>query len=93
MKRALRFMGSDVGGMAITLDGTDRQGRPKRVEWRLIARRGHGPYIPATPSVILAKRLLAGTLAARGAMPCLDLFTLAEFLAEVTDLDIAAEAA
>jgi hypothetical protein len=93
VKRAMRFLGSDVGGMAITLEGRDQQGRPERVDWRLIARRGHGPYIPATPSVMLAKRLLAGALTARGAMPCLGLFTLADFLAEVADLDIAAEAA
>ena len=45
------------------------------------------------PSVILAKRLLAGTLTTRGAMPCLGLFTLEEFLAEVADLDIEARAA
>ncbi len=91
-KRAMRFLGSDVGGMAVTLEGTDQLGAPKRIEWRLIAKRGHGPYIPATPSVILAKRLLAGTLMARGAMPCLGLFTLEDFLAEVADLDIVGEA-
>jgi len=89
-KHALRFLGSDVGGMAVELAGIGPDGAPKHVDWQLIARRGHGPYIPATASVILAKRLLAGTLAERGAMPCLGLFTLAEFLAEVTDLDISA---
>jgi hypothetical protein len=90
LKHALRFLGSDVGGMAVTLEGTGRDGRPKCIDWRLIARRGHGPYIPAMPSVILAKRLLAGTVAQRGAMPCLGLFTLADFVAEVADLDITA---
>jgi hypothetical protein len=93
LKHALRFLGSDVGGMAVTLEGTGRDGRPKRIDWRLIARRGHGPYIPAMPSVILAKRLLAGTVAQRGAMPCLGLFTLADFVAEVADLDITARVA
>ena len=88
VKHALRFLGSDVGGMAVTLEGEDREGRRMRVDWSLIARRGHGPFIPAMPSVILAKRLLAGTLAVRGAMPCLGLFTLEDFLAEVADLDI-----
>ena len=93
LKRAMRFLGSDVGGMAVTLEGEDHSGERKRVEWRLIARRGHGPFIPAMPSVILAKRLLAGKLAMRGAMPCLGLFTLADFLAEVADLDIEAHVA
>jgi saccharopine dehydrogenase-like NADP-dependent oxidoreductase len=93
LKRAMRSLGSDVGGMAVTLEGEGRNGARKRVEWSLIARRGHGPFIPAMPSVILAKRLLAGTLATRGAMPCLGLFTLAEFLAEVADLDIVGDVA
>jgi hypothetical protein len=92
IKRRLKFLGSDVGGMEITLEGSDTGGRSKKIRWRLIARSGHGPFIPATPAVIVAERLLAGTLAARGAMPCLGLFSLEEFLAEVADLDIAAEA-
>jgi hypothetical protein len=92
LKRRLAFLGSDIGGMAVSLEGEDQGGRPLRREWRLIARRGHGPYIPAIPSVIVAKRLLSGTLEARGAMPCLGLFTLADFLAEVADLDIAGDA-
>jgi len=93
LKRRLRFLGSDRGGMAVMLEGRDPAGKPLRLDWRLIARQGHGPYIPATPAVLLAKRLLAGGLTARGAMPCLGLFTLGEFLAEVADLDIAAELA
>ncbi len=92
-KRALKFLGSDVGGMAVALEGGDRQGRPKRVEWSLVARSGHGPYIPAMPAVILARRLVAGTLSARGAMPCVGLFTLADFMAEIADLDITATVA
>jgi hypothetical protein len=87
-KRAMKFLGSDMGGMAVALEGKDTAGGSKRMVWRLIARSGHGPFIPALPSVILAKRLLAGTLAAKGAMPCLGLFTLADFLAEAGDLDI-----
>jgi NAD(P)-dependent dehydrogenase (short-subunit alcohol dehydrogenase family) len=90
LKHTLRFLGSDVGGMAVTLEGKSLDGGPKRIDWHLVARQGHGPYIPAMPSVILAKRLLAGTLVQRGAMPCLGLFTLADFVAEVDDLDITA---
>ena len=93
VKRALGSLGSDVGGMLVSLEGKGRDGAPRRVDWHLIARSGHGPYIPAMPSLILAKRLLAGTLARRGAMPCLGLFTLADFLSEVADLDITAGSA
>jgi hypothetical protein len=87
-KHALGFLGSDVGGMAVMLQGKGHDGATKRVDWHLVARSGHGPYVPAMPSVILAKRLLAGTLADRGAMPCLGLFTLADLLGQVADLDM-----
>src|SRR5262249_53938448 len=90
VKRALRLLGSDVGGMAVGLHGRDREGAPRRVAWHLVARRGHGPYIPTIASIIVAKGLIAGTLQQRGAMPCLGLFTLTEFLGEVADLDITA---
>jgi hypothetical protein len=93
LKRRLGFLGSDRGGMTVTLSGHDAGGRAKRLTWHLIAGSGHGPYIPATPSVLLAKRLLRGTLTSRGAMPCVGLFTLDEFLAEVADLDVVAGAA
>jgi hypothetical protein len=76
--------------MTVAAEGRDRQGRPTRMEWALVARNGDGPYIPATPSVILAKRLIAGTLAVRGAMPCVGLFTLGDFMSEVADLRIEA---
>jgi Saccharopine dehydrogenase NADP binding domain len=88
VKRRLGFLGSDRGGMAVSLGGRDAGGRTKRLTWHLVAGRSHGPYIPATPSVLVARKLLGGTLTTRGAMPALGLFTLEEFLAEVADLDM-----
>jgi hypothetical protein len=87
-KRQLRFLGSDVGGMFVALRGRDAQDKPCGIEWTLIARAGDGPYVPAISSVILAKRLAAGTEPKPGAGPCFGLFTLADFEAEVADLDI-----
>jgi hypothetical protein len=74
--------------MLVTMRGTDAMGRAKRIDWHLVAGSGHGPFIPATPAVLVTKRLLDGSLQARGALPCVGLFTLEEFLAEVADLDI-----
>lgn len=88
VKQRLGFFGSDRGGMAVTLEGLDADGRPKRLTWHLVAGSGHGPYVPATPSVLVAKKLMGGTLARRGAMPCLGLLTLDEFCAETTGLDM-----
>jgi hypothetical protein len=90
LKRRLSRLGSDRGGMAVTMEGSDADGRPKRIVWHLVAGSGHGPYVPATPSVLVAMRLVDGALATRGAMPCVGLFTLEEFLAGIGDLDIAA---
>ena len=90
MKRQLGFLGSDRGGMLVRLEGLDHGGKRQHIDWHLVAGSGHGPYIPATASVLLAKRLLDGTLQTCGAMPCTGLFTLDDFLAEVADLDIEA---
>ncbi len=92
-KRASRWLGTETGGMTVTLEGSDERGDAKRIVWYLVAGKNHGPYIPAIPSVMLAKRLLDSRLTVRGAMPCAGLFTLAEFLEEVADLDIRASLA
>ena len=64
-------------------------GRPAAARtWHLVARSGDGPYVPAMASVILAKRIAAGSGPPAGAMPCFGLFTLGEFEAEISDLDI-----
>ena len=82
--RYFDWMGSDTGGMHVGLRGTDHQGRSARIDWHLVARRGHGPEIPCLPAIVLARKLVAGTIATRGAMPCVGLMTLAEFGEAVT---------
>lgn len=88
LKRRLSFFGTDEGGMFVLFDGMDHRLAPRRVAWHLVARRGHGPCIPAIASVILARKLARGEAVALGARACFDAFTLDEFLAEVADLDI-----
>ena len=83
----IRF-GSDTGGMQIRLSGVGKDQRPKTFTWNLTARQNHGPEIPCTPALILARKLTADEIAERGAMPCLGLITLSEFDTEVSDLDI-----
>ncbi|HEX7966850.1 MAG TPA: saccharopine dehydrogenase NADP-binding domain-containing protein [Stellaceae bacterium] len=81
-------LGSDRGGMFVTLTGTGRDGSKLARSWSLVAAAGHGPFVPATPAVLLARKLAQSAIAWRGAGPCLDLFTLDEFRAEIADLDI-----
>jgi len=80
--------GSDVGGMHVALAARLPDGRERRVVWELVARAGHGPEIPSIPAAIVARKLAAGAIAARGAMPCVGLFSLAEFAAAVAHLAI-----
>lgn len=87
-KRRLSFLASDTGVMFIDATGRDTEGRPAHRRWTLVAPHGLGPFIPATPAVIIAERLARGTLTTRGAVPCVGLFTLAEFEAEVADLPL-----
>lgn len=88
---SLDALGSDRGGMYVGLAGTAHDGRAARVDWHLLAQHGHGPLIPALPAIILARKLAAGTLSTRGAMPCMGLMRLADFgeVVSAARLDIA----
>ncbi len=87
-KRWFGFLGTDIGGMFVTMHGIDQFGAPKSVHWHLIARQGHGPYIPTTPAVILAKKLARNAVSQAGASACVGLVSLTEIEQELADLDI-----
>jgi NAD(P)-dependent dehydrogenase (short-subunit alcohol dehydrogenase family) len=87
-RQSFMAFGTDVGGMRIELSGHDHQGRPIRLNWTLYAECGVGPFIPTLPAIILAGKLLRGDLRERGALPCLGLYSLAEFDAEASRLGI-----
>jgi hypothetical protein len=54
----------------------------------IVARAGHGPYIPCIPAILMARRLARGEVPQRGAMPCLDLIDLDSYLEALEGLDI-----
>lgn len=66
-------LGSGRSGFHMILTGSGHGGRAKRRCFHLIARSGHGPYIPCIPATVLSRRLARGLLERRGATPCLDL--------------------
>ncbi len=88
VKRRLGWLGSDRGGMSVSLRGKGRDGALKAVSWLLEAGSGHGPYIPTLVSVALAKRLLSGVETRRGAFACHAMVPLPDILAEAAGLDI-----
>lgn len=91
VSRVFEKMGSDCGGMRVELAGRDRQDKRLKILWRLIARDGHGPRVPVTPSVVLAKRMASGDGPPPGAYPCIGLFKLEEFTRELGGLNVTQE--
>lgn len=82
--------GSDTGFMQVSMHGLDHDRAPLRLDWTLVARSGDGPQIPATPAVVLARKLARGELPGSGARPCLGLFTLEECMAALGGFAITA---
>jgi hypothetical protein len=81
-------LGTGTRGMHIGITGTGHDGRAARLDWHLVAKRGHGPEMPCIAAIVIARGLAAGRMAARGAMPCMGLMALAQFAEEVSNLDI-----
>lgn len=73
-------LGSDCGGMFVEIDGVDSQGLPKRVSWQLVAENAVGPNVPTIAVELVVARIAGGKTPA-GAFPCMDFFTLPEFMA------------
>ena len=97
-ERLLKFaflfdrLGSSRSGFHMFLAGEGRDGQPRRVRFFIVARSGHGPYIPCIPAILLARRLSRGEVNARGAMPCVDLISLEDYLGALEGLDISVHA-
>src|ERR1700722_334253 len=93
-KALLRFaflfdrFGSGQSGFHMILTGIGQDGNPKRRRFMLIARSGHGPYIPCMPAILLVRRLANGEISRRGASACLDLIDLDSYLGALSGLDI-----
>jgi hypothetical protein len=81
-------LGTSRSGFHMYLRGTDAGGRARVERTYIVARQGHGPFIPCMPAIILAKRFAAGELPQRGARPCLDLIDLDDFLSALQGLDV-----
>lgn len=81
-------MGTEDSGFYMELSGTDADGKPKRVLFELVAKQGDGLYIPSMPAILMAKKLAQGGIAQTGATPCVDLISLEEYLAGLSEFNI-----
>lgn len=88
MSEWFECLGSTHGGMHVELHGLDHAGKPLRRCWYLLAGSGDGPQIPCTPAVVITKKLARGEIKITGAGPCMDFFTLQEFMRELEEFDV-----
>lgn len=88
LSRRLEFLGSQASAMHVELTGLDHQGHPLTRVWHVLARQHHGPYIPCGAAIALVRKLADGTLKERGAMPCVGLLTLHEYMEALDGWDI-----
>jgi hypothetical protein len=82
------FLGSADGGMHVILQGKDKAGTTITKKWFIIALDGDGPYIPTIPAIVLAKKIISGKFSTRGAMACVGLVSLEEYLQELKHLKV-----
>ncbi len=88
VKHALSWLGTDTGGMAVTMRGEDETGALRVIEWSLAAKSGDGPTIPTLAAQILINRLAAGEHIQPGARPCFEVVSLEDFEDAIKGLDI-----
>jgi saccharopine dehydrogenase-like NADP-dependent oxidoreductase len=88
LSRRLEVFGPQESAMHVELSGAARDGKPLIRTWHIVARQHHGPYIPCGAAIGLARKLAHGDLHERGAMPCVGLLTLDEYMDALAGLDI-----
>jgi len=79
---------SDKGGMFVSLEGIGTDGQALKLDWHLVAAQNHGPHIPCGASIALATKLARGDTLPHGAMPCMGLLSVEEYLAALEGFDV-----
>lgn len=74
ISRLFKSFGSYSGGVLVKVE--DKHGNHKSLAF---VTSQNGPRIPASPAILLARRLLNKDIVARGAFPCIQFISLGEF--------------
>lgn len=88
MSRPFNRLGRSRSGFHMVIEGEAPNGSPVTHRHYIIARQGHGPYLPCIPVILIARKLARGIALDPGALPALGTFTLAEFREACSDLDV-----
>ncbi|MBA4009648.1 MAG: hypothetical protein C0510_13225 [Erythrobacter sp.] len=81
-------LGTGTSGFFMTIEGEGPDGEPLTRRHWIVARSGHGPYIPCIPVILIARTMAAGRRYDPGARPCLGIVSLAEFRAAFAAFDV-----
>jgi hypothetical protein len=89
---AFNALGTDTGAMHVRVIEMHETGTVVERTSMLVAEKGDGPQVPATPAALIVKKVLGlpgyAPLAVRGARPCIGLLTRAEILEELSPFAI-----
>ncbi len=88
LSRLLEPLGARHSAMHVEVSGEGLSGQPLVRTWHILAANHHGPHIPCGAAIALVKKLARGEALPKGAMPCMGLVTLDEYLAELQGLEI-----
>jgi len=81
-------LGSNAGGMRIDIKGKDNEGKKLAINWQLIVLDGKGIYMPTIAATLLTKKLMRDELNLKGAMPCMEMFSLDDFKTTIQELGL-----
>lgn len=73
--------GEHRGGMFVSVEGSDAEGKKKERSWHLLAEGDDGPFIPSMAIEAIVRRVLNGKPPASGARPALNDLELEDYLA------------
>lgn len=88
LSRWLEPFASKEGAMYVAMEGIGSDGNPLKLVWHLIAEHNHGPHIPCGASIALARKLARGDKLPSGAMPCMGLLSVEEYLSALKGFSV-----
>ncbi len=88
LSRVIEPLGARDSAMHVEISGLGVNGQPLTRTWHVVAFNHDGPNIPCGAAIALAKKLAGGDPLPKGAMPCLGLLTLDEYLNALAGLQI-----
>lgn len=86
--RLCDWMGSSNSAFHMKMTGRGSGGLKKTKTITILAKEGHGPFIPCAPAIIIAKELARNETINVGAYPCVGLISLENYINELKGLNI-----